>query len=506
MEYLQPLIGGLSLLSSPVVWIYVLFGTVLGVIVGALPGIGTTLTYGLVLPFTFAMDPVNAIAFLLSISVGNQYGNSIPAILMGLPGSASAIMTTIDGYALQRRGEGGLALGVSYIAALGGQIVSIPLFVVLTVPLVQAAYLFMQPEMCALYLLGMVCIVSLTGKNVIKGLMAAGFGIGIALVGLDPMNNTPRFAFGFRAVRSGFEIVPIMIGLLAVGELFRSTRQVFQWREVSGTKISLPRFPSWRQLRPTIPSILFGTVVGTLVGAIPGAGGTPSALISYQYAQFLSKHPEEFGHGSIEGIGANEAAQNASNSGELVPTFSLGIPGSGSMVLLLGCLTAHGFIPGPQLLRTGPELFYASIGGMLASTVILIITGWKCATLMLKAVNMNRQVVTVLALATTVIGVYSLNARVFDVFVMLAAGIIGYFMLRYGYSTAGAALAVVLGAGFEANLRQGLNLVDNSWVKLLSRPITGITVTTCFVLLLYGLYRTHKARQRLLVQASSEKS
>jgi putative tricarboxylic transport membrane protein len=496
-EFFQPLVGGISMLGDPIMWALVFAGSLVGVIVGAMPGVGTTLTYGLLLPFTFVMTPVHAVAFLLSISVGNQFGNSIPAVLMGLPGSSSAILTVIEGFTMFKRGEGGLALGVTYIASLGGQLISIPLFVILIVPLMQTVYIFAEPELCALYLLGMVAIVTLTGKNVIKGLMAAALGLGIGLVGLDPINLTRRFDFGFRIVRSGIDVVPVVIGFLAVSELFRSARQVFHYKDVAGMDTGRVHFPRWRDLKPAVPSILFGTILGTLLGAIPGVGATPSAMISYQYAQFFSKHPERFGNGAIEGIGANEAAQNASNSGELIPTLALGIPGTGSMVLLLAALTVHGFIPGPMMIRTTPQLFYAAVAGLLSSTIFLALTGWWMATVMLRLVKINRQAVTVIALVTVFMGVFSLNTRVFDVLVCLTTGLIGYFMLRYGYSTAGASLAVILGGGFERNLRIGLNFADNSWVKFLSRPITATIVAGCFALLVYGLYRTYKVRKKI---------
>jgi putative tricarboxylic transport membrane protein len=211
----------------------------------------------------------------------------------------------------------------------------------------------------------------------------------------------------------------------------------------------------------------------------------------------LSKHPEEFGHGSIEAIAANEAAQNASNSGELIPTMALGIPGSSSMVLLLSALIIHGFLPGPMLTRNAPQLLYASIAGMLASTVFLLLTGWWMASMCLKAVSLNRQMVIVVALAMVVMGVYSLNANIFDVFVCGVCGIIGYFMIRYGYSTAAAALAVILGDGFERHLRFGLNITGGSWVKFLSRPITAFIVAGCAALLMYGTYRQIQFRRKM---------
>jgi len=496
LDIFQTLAGGVGQLADPMVWVMILIGTVFGVIAGALPGIGATLGYGLVLPFTFVMSPEHAVAFLLSISVGVMYGNSIPAILMGVPGNPSAVLTVIDGHTLFKRGEGSLALGVAFVAALGAQFISILFFVVLVVPLTNLAYVFLAPELFALLLLGMVAIVSLTGKNVLKGLLAAAFGLGIGIVGLDPINLTARFDFGFRVIRSGFEIVPVVIGLLAVSELFRMTRQVYQWENLSGvTKKN--KFPPWSKLKPTIPAILGGTVVGTLVGAIPGAGATPAAMIAYQQAQLFSKHPEEFGNGSIEGIAANEAAQNASNSGELIPTLALGIPGSGSMVLLLSALTVHGFIPGPRMTEARPELLYAAIAGLLAATLFLVLTGWWMASLMLKAVTLNRSGVIVFSLAVVILGVFSLNGRIFDVAAMIVFGLIGYFMLRYGYSTAGAALAVVLGKLFEQNLRQGLSLTRNSWGEFFARPITATVVAIAVIIFLIGIYRQFRLRQRM---------
>jgi putative tricarboxylic transport membrane protein len=496
MEFLTPLAGGVALLADPWVWLAVAAGTVFGVIAGAMPGIGTTLAYGLVLPFTFVMSPVIGVAFLLAISVGVGYGNSIPAILMGIPGNPAAILTVIDGFKLHKRGESGLALGISFIAALGGQILSILMFVLLVVPLMGLAYHFSFPEVFALYSLGIVALISLAGDNIVKGLMAAALGLCVGLVGLDPINMVTRLDFGMRELRSGLDEVAVVIGLLAIGELFRSARQVFLWGDATnGSKGN--RFPPWSKVKPAVPAMVTGTVVGTLVGAIPGAGATPAAMISYQAAQMLSKKPEEFGHGSIEGIGANEAAQNASNSGELIPTLGLGIPVSGSMVLLLAALTVQGFVPGPLMVVNAPELLFAAIAGLLASSLLLLATGWGMARAMLKAVQLNRQVVIVLSLAMIVIGVYAMNTRVFDVAVALIAGCVGYAMLRYGYSTAAAALGVFLGREFERSLRIGLNMNDNSFGQFFSRPITLVIIVVALALLIFGLRKQAQTRRRV---------
>jgi putative tricarboxylic transport membrane protein len=495
-DLFAPLVGGIGLLGDPITWILVLFGTLYGVACGAMPGVGTTLAYGLVLPFTFAMSPIHGVAFLLAISVGVQYGNSIPAILMGIPGNPAAILTVVDGHPLHKRGESGLALGVAFIAALGGQLVSILVFIMLVVPLMGLAYYFSYSEIFALYCMGMITLVSLTSGNVVKGIMSAAFGIGVGMVGLDPMNLMARFDFGFRQVRSGLDEVAVVIGLLAISELIRQARQVFTWQNLSGEvkQAAFPPYPKWKG---AIPAMVGGTVVGTLVGAIPGAGATVAAMVSYQQAQLISRRPELFGKGSIEGIGANEAGQNASNSGELIPTLGLGLPVSGSMVLLLSALTVQGFVPGPLMVVRAPELLYASVAGLLASTIFLLLTGWKMGTLMLKAVLLNRQLVIVLALAMTVLGTYALSNRVLDVAIAFVFGIIGYFMMRYGYSVAAAALAVFLGREFERNLRIGLQFYDQSWYEFFSRPITAITMAIALAVLVYSIVQQVRMRRRI---------
>ena len=234
--------GGGALLLDPMIWLLVLGGTAYGIVAGAMPGIGATLAFGLVLPITFAMTPVQAVAMLMSISVGVAYGNSIPAIMIGVPGTPAAILTVLDGFTLHKRGETGLAIGVAYVAAIAGQLVSIPIFVLALVPLSGLAYLFLAPEMFGLYLLGVVAVVSLTGKNVVKGLMAAALGLAVGLVGLDPIQFQPRFDFGFSILRNGFDTAAVVIGLLAVSELFRSGRQVFQWDALVGNfRMKFPR-------------------------------------------------------------------------------------------------------------------------------------------------------------------------------------------------------------------------------------------------------------------------
>jgi putative tricarboxylic transport membrane protein len=493
--------SGVAILGDPFLWIAIAIGAMIGVIVGALPGVGTTLAYALILPFTFQLDITTTIVLLMSVSVGSQYGNSIPSILVGVPGSPAAALTVLDGFAMHKKGDSGYALAIAFVGAVSGQIVSMFFFVAAIIPLAGLAYFFLQPELFSLYLFGLVAIVSLTGRNVLKGLLAVGLGLLLAVIGLDPVNFTARFTFDIPWLRNGIDTTIIVIGLLAMSELFRQMRQSFQW-DTGGGKFNA-KFPKWIRLLAVAPAMLGGTIVGTVVGAIPGAGTTPAAMIAYQQARVMSKHPELFGKGAPDGIAANEASQNASNSGELIPTLGLGIPASGSMVLLLAALSLNGFVPGPHLVSESPELFYAVIAGLLGSSIFIIATGWIMARGMLYLLTINRSVVLVLSIATVVVGVYSLSFRVLDVVLCFVAGVIGYFMMRYGYSTAAAALAVVLAGGFEASLRRGLSIFDDDASEFLGRPITIIILSLALIFLAVGIRRTMKfsKEERLLVEA-----
>lgn len=485
-QFFDPLIGGLALFGSPTVVMVLVLGMLWGSIAGALPGFNQTLAVGVMIPFTFALGPVEAVTLLVAIGVGVSYGNSIPAILVGLPGTPSAVFTALDGHALHKKGQSGLALGVSYFAAISGQFVSSFFFILLVVPLSQLAYHFLAPELFALQMLGIVAILSLTGRNVLKGLLAAAFGFGLTMVGPDPIGMNARFTFGVPQLRGGLQIVPVVLGLLAVSEIIRSARQAYDWQDLASRTTA--RFPAWSQLRRTVPAVAGGTVIGMAVGSIPGMGGAASAAVAYQQARLISRNPEEFGKGSIEGLAANEAAQNAAQSGEMVPTLGIGIPGSDSMVLLLGALTLHGIVPGPLLARETPEMLHAAVTGLLGTSVLLAVFGWAIARSLLRVVTLSRAAVLICALALTIVGVYSLRQSLFDVSVMLVCGFVGYFMLRYGYSPAAAAIAVVLGGGVERSLRTGLNLTRNDLVDFVTRPITATFLLIALAILSYAIW------------------
>lgn len=484
---------GAASLLDPVVIIFLIVGCIWGSICGTLPGIASGLAIGVVIPFTFGMEPVTAVVFIVAINVAVSFGNSIPAVLLGLPGTPSAFLTAMDGYSLHRRGESALALGTAWWGATLGQFLSIFLFAALVIPLSNLAYTFLSPELFALYFLGMTALSALTSENVVKGLAAAMFGIGLALVGSDPVSAVPRLDMGIIEIRHGLSLVPVVLGLVTVSELFRSVRQSFGWESLSAEYDS--RFPGFRKLRAVTRFVFSGSIIGTLVGAIPGLSGSAGAVMAYQQAQLVSKHPEEYGKGSVEGLATNEAAQNAAQAGEMVPTLGLGIPGSDTMVLLLSALTIQGFVPGPLLMQQSPELLYAAVGGLLGGSLFLLIAGWPTGKLLLKVVLLDRRAVLPVALALTLVGVFALERSLFDVFLLVLFGVIGYFMLRYGYSTAAAAVGLILGPGLEANLRQGLLLMDSNLLTFLSRPWTAAIMLIAVALLVYGVLGSARMRR-----------
>jgi putative tricarboxylic transport membrane protein len=469
---------------------FVFFGVLWGCAFGALPGLNSVVAIGVMVPFTFTMGPVHAVAFLISISVGNAFGNSIPAILIGVPGTGSAIITALEGYALHRKGQSGLALGVTYFASVTGQGLATLLFLFLVIPLGGLAYVFIAPEQFALFLLGSTALIMLSGSNIWKGMAAAALGLTLAMVGRDPLSAVSRFTFGVPELRAGLQPIPVVLGFLAVSEIYRSMRQAFTWDKLSAD--FSPKFPPLSVFRRVTPPVLVGTAMGSVIGAIPGVAGSVSAIASYQQSKIWSRHPEEYGHGSVDGIAANEAAQNADQAGELIPTFGLGIPASGAMVVLLGALLTHGFVPGPLMIKEAPQLLYAAVAGLLLATAMLGLVGWWIARGLLKVVTFDRSLLLSGALFTCMIGVFSVNNTIFDVWIMLFFGVIGYFMLRYGFPTAGASIAFILGTGLEINLRSGLMLKQGDVLAFVSRPYTAIILCFSLVLLVFAIRSTIK--------------
>lgn len=493
--FVDGLAQGAALLTHPSFLLVVAAGALWGILGGIHPGGSATLAVGVALPFTFVMDPVQAVAFLLAVLVGINFANSIPAVLLGVPGTPSAVLTAQDGFKLHQRGGTSEALGVVYLSSNFGQLVSILIFVAFVVPLANLAYFFLSPELFAMSMLGMTAVVGLAGRSIVKAGISACMGIAIALIGLDPLDNVPRFTLGLRDLNDGVNTIAVVIGLLAVSELIRQSRQTFSWSVKLSAKMKL-RFPDRRLVRRIIKPLLLGTTLGTVAGVAPGASAEAASYMAYQQAKAISKHPEEFGNGSVEAIAANESAQQASQAGDLIPTLAVGIPGGSTMVLILAALTLHGLVPGPLLITQSPELLNGAVGGLLGAALVLIVVGWPLAKLASFVATLDRSMVIIISLALTVVGVFSVDQSLFDVWVCLLFGLVGYFMLRYGYAVAAAALGVILGANLEGFLRQGLLLSDNKLFEFVGRPVTATVLGLCIALLAFGIRSERRNRRR----------
>lgn len=493
---LTSLSQGAAILARPEVIALLALGVLWGSFCGVLPGVGSAVGIGVMVPLTYSLDPVSAVAFLVSISVANSFGNGLPAAVLGIPGGAAGVLTAIEGHALTKRGLGGLAVGTNWFACVVGQFVSIPFFLLLVVPLANIVFVFLSPELTALYALGLAALVSLTGRNIFKGIAAAILGLAIGLVGPDPVSAVTRFAFGVPELRRGIATIPAVLGIVAISEILRSMRQVYAWGDILPMTRMTAAFPGFGALRKSMRPVLTGSVIGTLIGAIPGMSGTAAAVISYNQARLTSRTPEQFGNGSTEGLAANESAQNAAQAGEMIPTLGLGIPGSDSMVLVMGALMLQGFVPGPLMMRGAPELLYATVAGLLGGALLLLLFGWQIGKFVMMFTRIDRSVILPCAFAVTIIGVFAFRNSLFDVSVTLIFGLIGYFMLRYGFPVVATAVAAVLGSGFETNLRQGILLMDSSPIKFLSRPWTAGIMAVVVLLLTYGTYNTVKLIRR----------
>lgn len=487
---------GLLILATPTVILMICIGMVWGIVCGALPGLGNGIAIGVMVSLTYGMEAVTAVAFLVCISVATAFGNGLPAVVLGIPGTPSAVLTAIDGYPLTKRGEGSLAIGTNWYAAVVGQLMSLPFFLLLVVPLAAITWIFLSPEQFALYALGMAALVSLTGRNVIKGLVAAAIGMTIGVFGPDPVSAVYRYDMGIPELRGGFAVIPAVLGLVTVSEIMKNMRQTYDWKDTNKGASTPLKFPGFRKLSKSTRPVFSGAVIGTIVGAIPGMSGHAASVIAYNQAKLTSKTPELFGKGSYEGIATNESAQNAAQAGEMVPTLGLGIPGSDSMVLLMGALMLQGFVPGPRLITEAPELLHATAAGLIGGALFILFFGWSIGRLMLLVTRLDRQIVFPVAFLVVLVGVYSIRRAPFDVFTALIFGIIGYYMMRYGYPIVAAAVAMVLGPGFEEKFRTGLLLERNSLWGFFTRPWTALILAMALVLLVYGIRGTLQEIQR----------
>lgn len=480
-------IGGMSILVDPYMLFLIAAGTILGVVVGALPGISGSTTTALLLPITVTMDPVAGIAFLGAIYCAANYGGSITAILVNSPGDPSASATAFDGYPMAKKGEAGRALGMSTIASTIGGIFSVFVLIIAAPLLARLAYNFGPPEYFALAIFGLSMLAAL-GEGGIKNLIAGAFGVLLATVGMDLTTGAERFTFGMYELSDGIGFIPVLTGLFAITELLVQASQLRVVEE--RIALNVVKLPSLADFRKCAKAIALSSGIGTFIGALPALGATTAAIISYNETRRWSKHKDEFGRGAIEGVAGPEAANNAAVGGAMVPTLALGIPGSTTTAIILAGLIIQGVRPGPHLFNEQPVLLYAVFASMLAANLLYMVLGLGAAKLFARVTLIPQTFLWPAVFVLAVVGCYAPNQSITDVWTMLIFGVLGFILRRYGFSPAPLIMGLVLGTMVEETLKQSLLIFDQNWLMFFTRPI----VDVLFAITLTGLVLPVAAR------------
>lgn len=452
--------------------LFLIIGTAWGMLAGALPGISASLAVILIMPFTYSMDAVQSIIALVAVYIGGMCGGSISAILLRTPGTPSAVVTVFDGYPMAQRGEAGKALGLSIAGSAVGGIISGIAMVIFAPILSQAAMKFQSGEFFALGLLGLSCTASMASKNWRKALISGCLGVLISTIGLDYMSGANRFTFNTTWLADGIDFVPVMIGAYAFAEVYRNVLKKpdpnAPKADVSNAKMS---FIGLRDILKEWWTYLKSSVIGTIVGIIPAAGGSIASFISYGEAVRSSKHPETFGKGEPQGIIASEAANNAAVGGSLVPTICLGIPGGTVTAIMLAAFTMHGLVAGPTLIRNQPDLLFSILWAIIFSSLLLYVIGKILAKQFAKVSQLDYSIVGSMMLILGIVGSYTLKGNVREVGIMLVFSLIGLIMEHYGYSVATMILGLVLGPITEKGFRKQLIISRGDWTVFFRKPI-----------------------------------
>jgi len=467
---MDAMISGLVLLADPYLLLLILCATIGGVIIGALPGLNATTGAALLLPFTLTMEPVAAIATMTAIYCAATFAGAITAILINTPGTAASATTCLDGYPLAQQGQAGRALGMAVVSSTFGGIFSVICLMLAAPLLARAAYQFSPPEYFALTLFGLSMLASIGDGSAIKNLIAGGFGVLIAMIGVDNLTTVERFTFGSYELYEGIGFVPVMIGVFGISELLVQSEKLHLKPEfITMKSVDLP---SRQDYKDSWRAILRSSGIGTFIGILPAEGATVASMIGYNEAKRWSRNPTLFGKGAIEGVAGSEAANNAATGGAMVPTLALGIPGSATAAVILAGLMVHGLQPGPKMFTEQADFAYAIFWSMMLVNILFFVIGLRGAKLFARVTLIPVQVLWPAVFVFSIVGAYALDQSMFDVWVALISGVIGYFMRRYGFSVVPLAIGLILGGMLEQRLGQSMVMLDEKWWLMLTRPLT----------------------------------
>ena len=482
MELFTHLWAGMQNLIGIKPVLVVAAGVVVGILGGAMPGVSPSMAVAILLPFTFGMSPTMGMVMLCAIYLASNYGGSITAVMINTPGTPSAVVTAFDGYPLAKNGRPGYGLGVSLVASVWGGFVGIIILILFSAPLAKVALKFWPAEYFSLALMGLSTVSSMAGKRWVESLMAVLLGLLLNTIGLDHVNGVNRFTFDILNLFDGFSFVPALIGLFALSEVFQNVEE----NDYSAYKTVTDKVSVWPSVREYLSlkwSILRSGVLGTLIGIFPGAGGTIASFIAYDVEKRLSKHPEQFGQGALEGVAAAEASNSSSVGGALVPLLTLGIPGSASTAVLIGALMIHELRPGPELFTKHPDLVYTLFSSLFMANVVLYLLGTWGSRIWIKVTQVPKTVLYPMIFAFSIVGSFAVRSSVFDVGVCLGFGIVGWMLKKYHYPLSPIVLGLVLGALIETNLQ--MTLVMGGPALLVTRPLSATLLAITAVLLVW---------------------
>ena len=487
------ILNGLALGFSPIAILAMAAGVIGGIIIGGLPGLSASMGVAILTPLSFGMSPSVSMALLLGIYVGAVYGGSISAILIRTPGTPAACATIFDGYPLTQQGKAGQALGWAAVGSAFGGLVGL-FFLVISAPIIASfALRFSSPEYFGLAIFGLSIIISISGNNIIKGLLSGSIGLLVATIGMDPMQGITRFTFNSMDLLGGIPLISALIGLFAVSEALNSVESVF--REGERVKQAIGSvMPRLSEIRTHIVLMIKSAIIGTFIGALPGAGADIAAIVSYNEAKRSAKSPERFGKGAIEGVIAAETGNNAVTGGAMIPLLTLAIPGDAVTAILLGALMIHGLKPGPMLMASDRDLVYSFYCSLFQANIMLIIFGYLGLRYFTKVVVITKRTLAPIILILCFIGAYAVGNNIFDGKLALIFGIIGYLVQKVGFPVAPMVLAIILGPMAEVALRQSLIMSQGSWLILVNRPISATLLVLAVLSIVISVRQANRLR------------
>ncbi|GAB2764182.1 tripartite tricarboxylate transporter permease [Terrabacter koreensis] len=482
-----PIIDGFGIVLQPTNLLYCLIGVVIGMLIGVLPGLGPAATIAILLPITYGVEPVSAIIMLAGIFYGAQYGGTITSVLLRLPGEASSVVTVFDGFAMAKQGRAGAALGIAAIGSFIGGTVSIIGLSVLAPVIAGYALDFGPPEYAALGLLGVLLVSTVGNGGKLKAVIAAALGLLIATVGRDSFTGAERFTFGNLNLADGIDFVPIAMGLFGLGEILYNLEE--NHKKVHAPAKVTKVWPSRKDLSDSKGAIARGSGIGFGLGVLPGGGAVLSSLVAYAVEKRRAKQPERFGRGAIEGVAAPETANNAAATSSFIPLLTLGIPANATMALMFGALLLQGVQPGPQLVDTHPDIFWGVINSMYIGNILLLIMSIPMVGVFVRILRVRPAILAPITALITVLGVYTVNNSVFDIYLVIVFGVVGYLMKKFGFDPGPMVLAFVLGTLIESSARQSLLIFGGDPTGFLTRPISGTVLAAIVAVAIFPLVR-----------------